>query len=470
MTVSISLVFLILLEGLAVLFAFRALSQSRTPQGAVAWVVFLIAAPYIAVFAYLFLGHSKVRGYVTARRDSKELAARIEATRLDFPPKPAAQNADAKFFETIAASPVISGNKFDLLIDGDETFGAIHAAIEAAENYILVQFYIVRDDTSGQALADRLLAARERGVSVRFLYDSVGCSRLTRSYIKRLTDAGVRMLDTNALRGPTKRFQVNFRNHRKTLVVDGDVGFTGGLNVGEEYMGLDEAFGPWRDTHCRIKGPLVQQLQLIFAEDWHWAAQESLIDDLNWVMDVQPADQDGLILAAGPADKMDTGSLYFNGCITAAQERLWIASPYFVPDADIVSALHLAALKGIDVRILLPAKADHWITWLAAFAFFDELRASGVSFYTYEQGFMHQKCVLVDDTIASVGTLNLDNRSCQLNFEQTAILFDTVAARDLEIMFEDDFSRSLKLTTPLHQQPLWVRVLSPVARLFAPVL
>ncbi|MGR3637302.1 MAG: cardiolipin synthase [Shimia sp.] len=467
--ITFSLLFFILLETLAVLFAFRALSASRTPQGAVAWVVFLISAPYFAVGAYLFLGHSKVRGYVTARRDSN-VAQSIEAVRLKLPPKPSAQTRDAKLFETIAANPVLSGNAIDLLIDGEETFDAIFAALDAAHSYILIQFYIVRDDPIGQKLASHLKAAAKRGVSVRFLYDSVGCSRLSRRYISDLTEAGVQMLDTNALRGPTKRFQLNFRNHRKTLVVDGQVGFTGGLNVGEEYMGRDDHFGLWRDTHCQLKGPMVQQLQMIFAEDWHWATQENLIGDLNWVLDVQPADQDGLILAAGPADEMDTGNLYFNGCIAAAQDRLWIASPYFVPDADIVTALQMAALKGIDVRILLPAKADHWITWLAAFAFFDELRAAGVAFYTYEQGFMHQKCVLVDDTIASIGTLNLDSRSCRLNFEQTAIVFDTNVAHDLETMFEDDFSRSLKFTTPLHQQPLWVRVLSPVARLFAPVL
>ncbi|MCP4822457.1 MAG: cardiolipin synthase [Shimia sp.] len=470
MIVSASLLFVFLLEVLAVLFAFRALSHSRTPQGAVAWVVFLIAAPYVAVVSYLFLGHSKVRGYVSARRDSKDIASAIEAARLALPPKPAAQTADARLFETIAANPVLAGNKFDLLLDGEETFDAIHAAIDAAETYILIQFYIVRDDPTGNALAERLIAACKRGVSVRFLYDSVGCNRLTRAYIARLTDAGVRMLDTNALRGPTKRFQLNFRNHRKTLVVDGHVGFTGGLNVGEEYNGRDATFGPWRDTHCKFRGPMVQQLQLIFAEDWHWATQETLIDDFNWITDVQDSDQDGLILAGGPADPMDTGNLYFNACISAAQDRLWIASPYFVPDPDIITTLQLAALKGVDVRILVPAKADHWITWLAAFAYFDELRDAGVRFYKYNQGFMHQKCVLVDEAIASVGTFNLDSRSCRLNFEQTAVLFDKTAAKDLEIMFEEDFARADVLTRPITQQPMWVRILAPAARLFAPVL
>ncbi|TCL09483.1 cardiolipin synthase [Shimia isoporae] len=467
---TLPLLFVVLLEVLAVIFAFRALTHSRTPQGAVAWVVFLVAAPYFAVVSYLFLGHSKVRGYVSARRDSQDVVTAINSARLALPPKPTGQTRDAKLFETVAASPVLAGNKFELLVDGEETFDAIFKAIDSARDYILIQFYIVRDDPTGRALADHLIAAAKRGVSVRFLYDSVGCSRLSRSYISDLTNAGIRILDTNALRGPTKRFQVNFRNHRKTLVVDGHVGFTGGLNVGEEYMGRDPKFGAWRDTHCQFHGPLVQQLQLIFTEDWHWATQENLIDDLNWIMDIQDADQDALILAGGPADPMDTGNLYFNACISAAENRIWIASPYFVPDPDIITALQLAALKGLDVRILLPAEADHWITWLAAFAYFDELRDAGVRFYKYNEGFMHQKCVLVDDQIASVGTFNLDSRSCRLNFEQTAILFDERAAKDLEIMFEEDFARAAILTKPLHHQPLWVRIFAPVARLFAPVL
>ncbi|MGR3713720.1 MAG: cardiolipin synthase [Shimia sp.] len=468
--IPLSVLFLVLLETLAVLCAFRALTASRTPQGAVAWVVFLIAAPYVAVVSYLFLGHSKVRGYVVARRDSQEAVAAIEAARLAHPPKPTSQTAEARLFETIAANPVMSGNAFDVLIDGEETFDAILGAIDKAQTYILMQLYIVRDDPTGQVLSDHLVAAANRGVSVRFLYDSVGCSRLTRSYIATLTDAGVEMYDTNALRGPTKRFQVNFRNHRKTLVVDGHVGFTGGLNVGEEYMGRDPKFGPWRDTHCQFKGPMVQQLQLIFVEDWHWATQQSLIDELNWTMIPQPEDQDGLILAGGPADAMDTGNLYFNSVITAAQDRVWIASPYFVPDPDVITTLQLAALKGVDVRILVPSKADHWITWLAAFAYFDELRDAGVQFFTYSTGFMHQKTVLVDDKLASVGTFNLDSRSCRLNFEQTAILFDEKANRDLEIMFQDDFSRAELMTDPIQSQKYWVRILAPVARLFAPVL
>ena len=464
------IIVLLLVESVAVWFAFRAMSGSRTPQGAVAWVVFLIAAPYVAIVSYLFLGHSRINGYVVARREYQEIVTAIEQARTAFPPKPDELNRGYKAFETIAENPILSGNSGEILVDGEESFDAMFEAIDAATSYILVQFYIVRDDQLGRKLKTHLIAARNRGLRVYFLYDSVGCSRLPKAYVQEMSDLGIRIYDTNALRGPTKRFQLNFRNHRKTLVVDGKVGFTGGLNVGDEYMGRDPAFGDWRDTHCRLQGPVVLQLQLAFCEDWHWATQEYLYDQLDWPRIATRQNSDALLLTSGPADALETGNLYFCALIAAARTRIWIASPYFVPDPDITTALKLAALRGIEVRILVPARADHWITWLAAFAYFDELREAGVEFWAYEQGFMHQKVVLVDDVIASVGTLNLDSRSCRLNFEETAIFFDSRIAEDLEIIMKDDFARSIPMTKPITDQPTWVRLMAPVARLFAPLL
>ncbi len=468
--ITFSVIFLVLLEALAIILAFRAVAWSRTPQGAVAWVVFLIAAPYLAILFYLFLGHSKVSGYVLARRDIKEVLSGSKAARVAHPPKPDIHDVGFSAFETIASSPILSGNSLTLLVNGEETFDAIFEAIDAAETYVLIQFYIVRDDQLGNALRNKLIAATSRGVSVRFLYDSVGCSRLPESYVKGLREAGVAIYDTNALRGPTKRFQLNFRNHRKTLVVDGKVGFTGGLNVGDEYMGRDPEFGNWRDTHCALRGPIVKQLQLIFTEDWHWATQESLLTELDWSMSYAEENQDGLLLAAGPADVMDTGNLYFQACIAAAKERIWITSPYLVPDPDIMSALKVAALRGLEVRLLVPAHKDHWITWLAAFAYFDELREAGVQIHMYEDGFMHQKVVLIDHSIASVGTLNLDSRSCRLNFEATAIMFDEKVATDVEIMLSEDLARSVVLDKTITHQPMWIRLSAPIARLFSPIL
>ena len=470
MFTALSVIFVICLEGVAIYFAYLAVINSRTPQGSVAWVVFLIAAPYIGVACYLFLGHKRFIGYVVARKKSVRVLDGMADAKRNYPPNADVLALGYEVFETLAAAPVLSGNAIELLIDGEETFEAIFSAIEEAQFYVLIQFYIMRDDTLGRALRDVLIKAAARGVNVRVLYDSVGSSRLPKRYIRDLTDANVRILDSNALRGPTNRLQVNFRNHRKTVLVDGKIGLVGGHNVGDEYMGRDKDIGHWRDTHCLMRGPIVSQLQLVFCEDWHWATEESLLDDLNWRSGRAPENRDALLLASGPADEMETGNLYFCAAINAAKERIWIASPYFVPDADIYTALKVAALKGLDVRILMPDSADHWATYLAAFDYFDELRQAGVQFWRYDQGFMHQKVLLVDESIASVGTLNLDARSCRLNFETTVMGFDAETVQDVATMLKADFAQSHLLEENLSDQPLWVRLGAPCARLFQPLM
>ena len=470
MSISYSVVILVLLEGVAIYCAYRAVTSARTPQGSVAWVLFLLLAPYAGIIAYMFLGHHRMNGYVIVRRNTQRVIEGMENARREHPPTGDAAALGYAGFEAQAASPVLSGNAMQLLIDGEETFEAIFEAIRQADSYILIQFYIVRDDDLGRAMQAELIQAAKRGITVRFLYDSVGSSRLSNSYIQSLKDAGVEILDSNALRGPTSRRQVNFRNHRKTVVIDGKIGFTGGHNLGDEYIGKDPKMGHWRDTHCRLRGPIVKQLQLIFSEDWFWATEHSLLDDLDWPNDLAPENMDGLMLASGPADELETGSLYYCSAIRAARERIWIATPYFVPDGDIATSLKVAAISGVDVRILIPDNVDHWFTYLAAFDYFDDLRKAGVQFWRYENGFMHQKVLLVDESIASVGTFNMDARSCRLNFEATAMIFDKRAAQDVATMLKADFAQSYLHETPLKDQPLWLRLGAPAMRLFQPLL
>ena len=290
----------LLLEALAVYFSWRAIKHARTPQGSVGWVVFLIAAPYLAVPVYLFLGHHKYTGYINARRDNREIRHAI--TDWGARNAPTTHHADLppRVYEQIADLPAIRGNDMRFLIDGEETFKVIFDAIEAARDYVLVQYYIVRNDALGNELKDRLAAAARRGVSVRMLVDAVGSHNLPRTYFAELTAAGVEIVDPRSVRGPKTRFQLNFRNHRKTVVVDGTTGFTGGLNVGVEYLGQDPKFGDWRDTHARFEGPIVSQLQLVFAEDWIWATGDNILEHLKWDVPLQARDQTALLVPTGP--------------------------------------------------------------------------------------------------------------------------------------------------------------------------
>lgn len=463
-------VVLVLLALAMVATIFHAARTARTPQGAMGWAIFVLAAPWAALLAYMFLGRHRFTGYLLAHRASSALTGDIRRFEMENAPTDPPTGVNIAPFEAAADLAATGGNRLDLLIDGQAAFDAMFQAIDDARHYVLVQFYILRADDLGRALQQRLMATSLRGVSVRLMVDAVGSHGLPYAYLDELRAAGVNVIGRENRRGPRFRFQLNFRNHRKTVIVDGVTGFTGGLNVGDEYMGRAPATGAWRDTHARLHGPVVTQLQLIFAEDWHWASGETLTDTLRWQAPHAPEDQTALICATGPADVGETGTMMFFSAITAAQDRFWIASPYFVPDIDILTALRNAAMRGVDVRVLVPAQADHYLTWLAAFAYFDEVRAAGVRIFRYGPGFMHQKVFLVDDKIAAVGTTNLDNRSCRLNFETMALVFDEMVAGQVHDMLATDFAQATEIEDSLADQSLLIQFGAPLARLFAPVL
>ncbi|SLN46132.1 Major cardiolipin synthase ClsA [Roseivivax jejudonensis] len=455
--------------GIVAVCVWRALATARTPQGSVAWVIFLLGAPWFAVPAFAVFGGHRLRSYTRTRQRSRALTANQNDVARLTPPAEAAQ-ARLAVFERIVNLPATGGNAAQLLIDGAETFDAIFAAIDAARHSVCVQFYTIVDDDTGRVLADRLIAAAGRGVTVRLLFDGVGSYGLSRRYRTRLSEAGIHVIDPRAARGPTSRLNINFRNHRKTVIVDGIIGFVGGHNVSDTYLGHNPTYGRWRDTHVALQGPIVAQLQLIFTEDWHWGTGELLTDDLNWDPGTHPADVSAVLLPTGPADPTETGAQVFFATITAARRRLWIASPYFVPDGAILSALSNAALNGVDVRVILTGGIDHYLPWLAAQAFLDDIRADGVRIYHFADGFMHQKVLLCDDDLALVGTANCDNRSFRLNFETMAAFADEGVAGDVARMLEDDLAHSRPHDTPLADKPIWIRVGAKLARLLAPVL
>ena len=465
-------VFVIVAHFLGVITAFAALMATRTSQGTIAWIIALLTFPYLAVPAYWVFGRSKFKGYVTARRDGSAafhkalagVAERLKPLHATLPD----DHGRVQAVELLAQMPFARGNSVELLVDGDATFDSIFAGVASAQEYVLVQFYIVKDDDLGRELKRRLIEKAHEGVTVYFLYDEIGSAGLPRTYTQELRAAGVEVSAFQSSRGTGNRFQLNFRNHRKIVVVDGAVGWVGGHNVGDEYMGRDPEFGHWRDTHMRIAGPAALGLQLSFLEDWHWAQDRIL--ELSW--EGRPADDDAavLILPSGPADGVETASLMFQHAIHSAAKRVWIASPYFVPDEGVTAALQLAALRGVDVRVLIPDKPDHLLVYYAAFAFARGMLENGIQLHRYGPGFLHQKTFLIDDYVSGIGTANLDNRSFRLNFEVTAITVDERFASEVEQMFVDDFSSATEMSeADLDALPWWKRAAARAAYLTAPV-
>lgn len=472
-TVIVSLV--LIFEVLGILSAMHAVMNVRTPQGSIAWAISLVIVPVASVPAYWVFGRDKFNGYVLARRadegqlDDLRRRARLGIEQIDAGTEWG--NTVVRGIEHLARLPFTGSNEVELLIDGDATFDSIFTGIDSAKEYVLVQFYIVRADDVGNELKSRLIAAAGRGVRVYFLYDEIGSLGLADSYIRELRNSGISILPFHSRKGSGNRFQLNFRNHRKTVVVDGREAWVGGHNVGDEYLGKDPAVGLWRDTHMRIEGPAALGAQIAFVEDWRWAADETL-GELEWQPVKSPDGKaQALIIASGPADDIETASLMNTQAINAATHRIWIASPYFVPDDAIVQSLQLAALRGVDVRILIPEASDSLLAKLAAYTYFDEVGSTGVSFYRYQDGFLHGKVMLIDDSVATVGTANFDNRSFRLNFEITAIVADTDFARAVEAMFEDDFGRSRRMEAGEFDDKNYLfRVAARLARLASPIL
>ncbi|MXU66533.1 cardiolipin synthase [Oceanomicrobium pacificus] len=463
---------LVYLTGLGC--AVAALLESRTTQGSIAWAISLVTLPWLAVPAYLAFGRRRFSGYLEDRKRSElKVIAHEGLTDTLRPPLDKISSTrlgSIRAVERLADMPVTRGNDVELLIDGSATFQSIFAALDEARDYVLVQFYIIRNDKLGRRLQKALLDLAARGVMVRLIYDSVGSGSTPHAYFETLDDGGVETAAFNSSSRRGSRFQINFRNHRKVVVVDGRVGFIGGHNVGDEYLGLDPHFGRWRDTHVRIEGPIVQGAQLSFQEDWFWLKDEML--PLDWTPKPSASgDKAALVLATGPADTFESANLLMLHAINSATERLWIVSPYYVPDLDIVSALQLAALRGVDVRVILPDKPDHRIVWLAAFAYLPEGVKSGITFYRYTDGFLHQKVVLIDHNAAFVGTANFDNRSLRLNFEITTLIGDADFNAKVEAMLLRDMEKS-RIFDPddYERRPVWFKLLVRLARLASPVL
>ena len=464
---------LVTFHVLGIVSSIHAVMGTRTSQGAVAWVVSLNTFPYVAVPAYWVLGRSRFRGYVTARQANDEaIEFLVDSAAREV--RPFIIDSDlltpaARVASNLAELPFLSGNDAEVLIDGDATFASIFEGIDQAEEYVLVQFFIVKDDELGMELQRRLIAKAQQGVRAYLLYDEVGSNKLSRRYIRDLRDAGVEVFSFHTRQGPSNRFQINFRNHRKVVVVDGRTAWIGGHNVGDEYVGKSD-FGRWRDTHVKITGPAVLAAQLIFLEDWYWATRA--IPEVQWTpYPAEGANMAVLIAPTGPADSLETAGLMFVHGINSAQERIWIASPYFVPDEAVMAALQLAGLRGVDVRILIPDEPDHLLVYLAAFSYFKEAQMTGVKFYRYTDGFLHQKVVLIDDRAAVIGTANFDNRSFRLNFEISAIFSDPTVTSGVEAMLLEDFDNArLMESDDYEDRSFWFKLAVNLARLWAPVL
>jgi cardiolipin synthase len=468
------------------------MSKPETTSAA-AWCLLLIFAPYVGAVAFLLFGYQHVNRPLQRKRRHKVTyrsvggggprgdsakgimtpLQREEALRRDMFPWNLARLALK--FDAFAVTP---GNKVDFYHEGQPAFDAMLEAMRSARHHIHVETFIYQPDGAGDAVLQVLTEKARQGVQVRLVYDAMGSLRLASRRLAPLAKAGGKwrkFLPVNPLR---RRIQVNLRNHRKIMVVDGRVAFTGGLNIGNEYLCKDPRFGFWRDTHMRLEGPAVSDLQHVFAEDWDFAARERLKDPAHAQMGSSYfkapencGDMAVQVIESGPDQHFKSIREIYFAAILAARQRLWIATPYFVPDSGLLDALRLAGYRGVDVRLLTLFHPDKWIPLYAARYYYPSVLAAGIKVYQYTKGMMHSKVVLVDDAWASVGSANFDNRSMYLNFEANCLFYAPAAVAELERAFLHDMTTAIRLDYEVYaRRPFTGRFLENACRLMSPVL
>ncbi|GIP37771.1 major cardiolipin synthase ClsA [Paenibacillus sp. J31TS4] len=475
----------ILFTGINLLLAVAIVFLERRNVGMTwAWLMVLLFLPGVGFLLYLLLGQnlSRRKLYKIKEEDKKKLDTIINKQRMLFKREALAYDDpmlqdyhDLIYMNLMSGYALYSqNNQVEIFTDGVSKFDALFRDIEAAKEHIHLEYYIVQNDNLGRRVIEALTRKAEEGVQVRFLYDDIG-STLPRHFFRELIRAGGKVAAFFPSRIPYLNIRVNYRNHRKIAVIDGAVAYIGGFNIGDEYLGRNPRFGEWRDTHLRIRGDAALQLQAHFLMDWNLAYPLKIPDSATGYFPAAPLPRRGKvgmqIVSSGPDNTMEQIKHAYIKMIHEAKSTIYIQTPYFIPDESVLTALKVAVLSGVDVRIMIPAKPDHKMVYWASYSYLGDLLEVGMKCYLYEKGFLHAKTVVIDGKVGSVGTANMDNRSFKLNFETTALLYDTETVSRLERIFEDDAEYCRVLTYEEYRnRPTLHKIRESCTRLLSPIL
>ena len=466
--------FILIGEILGLMLVPVVLVRKRHPVSAWAWTLAVVFIPWLGAFLFVVFGAQRIR-----RRLRRKLYHRSRFLRLWVSPRDRKERATSKptwagmdaFALRVGGSPASEGNELELYVGGVEAFEAKREAILAAKRHVHAEYFILQNDATGRDFVGLLCEKARAGVEVRLLVDALG-SRRAGPLLNALRRAGGRAAEFLPPRIRGGGVMPGLRNHRKILVCDGQVAFTGGLNIGDEYVNKSPRFPSWRDTHARVRGPAVLALQRVFAEDWDFAADELLTGDDYFPEPFEKGAERVQVVWSGPDQDDNATRETFFAAMTSARRHLWVATPYLVPDGALLTALRSAAMRSVDVRILTQSwPPDHWISHWAGRYFWEELLVSGARIFEYTGGMMHAKVMIADGAWASVGTANLDVRSIRLNFEVNLHLHSLGAVERLET----DFRRDLRVSREVHlgafrRRPLRHHFAENLCRLFSPLL
>lgn len=472
-----------ILIGMALgLLAVPSIINKRKPAvSTIAWVLALVLLPYIGLFFYVVIGHSRLKRRLRRRQQASSAMAAslgdvqrvVDERRLREPGQieglaPLAQSL-IRLSGKLNVPPVTNFNHVELLEDGSSKFPLLMERLERARDHIHLLYYTFESDETGTQIRDLLARKARQGVTVRVLWDAVGSVWSAAGFFDELEAAGGQTASFLPVRLTLRRLDLNFRNHRKVVVIDGEVGFTGGMNLGNEYSGLHTT--GWHDIHLLLEGPAVHDLQEVFAEDWYFATHEDLVSPRYFPAHRRPGDEVVQIVPSGPDHEWATLHQLFFAAITGAQDCVVIMTPYFVPTEPLLSALTSAAQRGVDVRVMVPQNSDQPLAWWAGRSYYRELLLAGVRIFEYTRSVLHAKVISVDGLFASVGSCNMDVRSFYLNFELNALIYSVPFACQLEALIRRDMAQGEEVTLEAFAQRPWSqRLLENACRLLSPVL
>lgn len=454
------------------------LRRQREPRAMLAWILTLLLLPVLGLVFFLMAGELRVERTRRRIRQQRirvqpQFAKSIETLERTHGDKGVNRNAEPlmTIATRLSGHPPTTGNEVSIYYEDEQNFVAIVEAIAQAKEHLHLEYYIFQPDDTGRSLRNLLIKKAREGVKVRLLVDYIGCWNWPRSFRQSFIDGGIELSFFDPVVPWRGRWRVNLRNHRKIVIVDGEIGFTGSQNIGDEYRGRLAKYGPWRDTHMRIVGPAVHHLQEIFVEDWHYATKVKL-PSAECFPHLRPeGDQIVHVIASGPDSNARTMHHLLLSSIGGAQESVTVITPYFAPDTTMIVALQSAAYRGLRVQLLIPSFSNHWLTLWAGRSFYRELVDAGVEIYEYDKALLHSKVVIVDDAWAMVGSANMDQRSFRINLEVTSILYDEGLALNLR----EDFDALLTKAIPIKLKRLenWTfreTLVLGFARLVSPLL
>lgn len=455
--------------------------DNDNPNRTLSWMLVLILLPYLGIVLYILLGKNLISKRVVIKKkisdmSTEEIIAETQLDAVEFLSGESKNDLIKTYSKTIklllknSNSLVNINNEIEVLTNGVQTFSRIINCLNNAKESIHLDYFIIKNDELGNKIKNILIKKSNEGIKVRIIYDAVGSWKLGIEYKNNLRDANIELYPFYPVAFPVLTRKLNYRNHRKILIVDGETGFFGGLNIGDEYLGKGKKLGFWRDTHLRIIGDGVRELQKIFISDWKFVSGEKLDIDKLYKKSNIKVSSFLQITDSGPDSIWKNIHQGYFSLITSARSKIWIETPYLVPDESLKIALKTAALSGIDVKIIIPSKLDHFFAYWASRDNIEGLLAAGVKMYTYQKGFIHSKILLIDGSAASVGTANLDMRSFGINYEVNAFIYGKETVSRLEEDFKQDIMDSKEIIYEKHiKRSLKTKVLEALGRVSSPI-